>query len=242
MIPIKDIIPRKEYPFVNYGIIFVNILVFLYEISLTPDELNSLFYIFGLVPARYSHPEWATFVGLHFDNYWPFLTNMFLHGGWFHIISNMWALYIFGDNVEDKMGHLNYFVFYILSGLAASITHISLNMSATVPAVGASGAIAGVMGAYLIMFPHSRIITMVPFFFIPFFFEIPAVIFLGFWFFSQLVSGTFTMFAGENATGVAWWAHIGGFVFGMIIHKIFKKSGKSNIDFYDDEIFYRYYR
>ena len=242
MIPIKDIIPRKETPFVNYFLIFINVIVFLYEVSLPHDALNTFFYVFGLVPARFSHPDWAYLIGLHFDNYWPFFTNMFLHGGWFHLISNMWALFIFGDNVEDRLGHFKYLIFYLLSGLTASYTHYIFNLNATVPAVGASGAIAGVMGAYLLMFPHSRIITLIPIFFVPFFFEIPAVVFLGFWFFSQIISGTFTMFTGENATGVAWWAHIGGFVFGMIAHKLFKKSKDDYRDFYDDELLYRYYK
>ncbi|BAI79728.1 rhomboid family protein [Deferribacter desulfuricans SSM1] len=241
MLPIKDIIPRRETPFVNYALIFINVIVFLYEVSLPPDLLNRFFYLFGLVPARYTHPEWAYFAGLHVDNYWPFFTNMFLHGSWFHLISNMWTLYIFGDNVEDRLGHFRYLIFYLLSGIAASITHFVFNADSVVPAVGASGAIAGVMGAYFVMFPFSKIITLIPIFFIPLFFEIPAVVFLGFWFFSQVVSGTFTLVANQNATGIAWWAHIGGFVFGMIFHRIFKKKDDYR-DFYPDEVLMRYFR
>ncbi len=116
MIPIKDIIPRRQTPFVTYFLIAINTLIFFIEVSLPPDVLNSVFYIFGLVPARYTHPTWAYFVGLHIDNYWPFLTNIFLHGSWFHLISNMWALWIFGDNVEDRMGHTRFLIFYLLCG------------------------------------------------------------------------------------------------------------------------------
>lgn len=240
MIPIRDIIPRREFPFVNYSIIVINILIFLYEVSLPEGLLNDFFYLFGLVPARFSHPEWAYFNGLYIDNYWPFFTNMFLHGSWFHLISNIWTLFIFGDNVEDRLGHFKYLIFYILSGLAASITHFIFNIDSTIPAIGASGAIAGVMGAYLIMFPYSRIVTLIPIFIIPFFIEIPAIIYLGIWFYTQIVSGTFSLMANQNAAGIAWWAHIGGFVFGMIAHIIFKK--KKYRDFYPDEIYLKYFR
>ena len=224
MIPLKDTIPHKYTPFITYFLIIINIFIFLYEVVLPRMLLNKFFYIFGLVPARFSHPEWATFVGLHFDNYWPFFTCMFLHGGWFHLISNMWSLWLFGDNVEDRFGHFGFLVFYLVSGLIASFTHYFFNMNAVVPVIGASGAIAGVMGAYFVMFPRSRILTLVPIFFIPLFIEIPAVIFLGFWFFSQLISGTFSLVAFENASGIAWWAHIGGFVSGMFLHKIFYRD------------------
>jgi membrane associated rhomboid family serine protease len=238
MIPLKDNIPHRKTPFVTYFLIIINIAVYLFETSLPPQYLNNFFYLFGLVPARFSHPEWANFVGLHFDNYWPFFTCMFLHGSFFHLLCNMWALWLFGDNVEDKFGHLNFIIFYIISGLIASFTHYFFNIDSVVPVVGASGAIAGVMGAYFIMFPHSRILTIIPIFFFPFFIEIPAVIFLGFWFFSQLISGTFSLIASGNVTGIAWWAHIGGFVAGMILHKLFKQETR---EFFEDEFFYKYF-
>ena len=239
MIPIKDNIPHRYTPFVTYFLIAVNVLIFFYEISLPPEVLNRFFYTFGMVPARYSHPEWAYFMGLHFDNYWPFFTCMFLHGGWFHIISNMWVLWLFGDNVEDRLGHFGFLTFYIICGIISSFTHYYFNMNATVPVIGASGAIAGVMGAYFIMFPKSRILTIIPIFFIPFFIEIPAVIFLGFWFLSQLLSGGASLFLGSNVSSIAWWAHVGGFVAGMLLHKIFEKNYR---DFYPDEFFHGYYR
>ncbi len=240
MIPIKDVIPRRETPFVNYLLIAINVFVFLIEVSLPRHMLEWVFYVFGLVPARYTHPAWAYIMGLHFDNYWPFFTNMFLHASWFHLLVNMWALWIFGDNVEDRMGHFRYLIFYLLCGIAASITHFVFNLNSTVPAVGASGAIAGVMGAYIILFPHSRIITLIPLFFIPYFIEIPAVIFLGFWFLSQLIAGTFSIFAGQQAGGVAWWAHIGGFVFGMATHAFFKKKQQDYRVYYPDEVYFRF--
>ncbi len=238
MIPLKDTIPHRHTPFITYLLIVINVLIFFYELSLPPHYLNKLLYTFGLVPARYSHPDWASFLGLHFDNYWPFFTCMFLHGGWFHIISNMWCLWLFGDNVEDKFGHFGFFMFYIICGLIASFTHYYFNADSTVPVIGASGAIAGVMGAYFVMFPKSRILTLIPIFFIPFFIEIPAVIFLGFWFLSQLFSGTVILFASSHVAGIAWWAHIGGFVAGMILHKIFKKDER---DYFPDEYYYGYY-
>ncbi|RME69505.1 MAG: rhomboid family intramembrane serine protease, partial [Nitrospirae bacterium] len=146
MFPIKDTIPSRQFPFVTWAIILANSLVFLIELSLPEWQLERLFYHFGMVPARYSHPEWAMFFGLPLDSYWPFLTSQFLHGGWMHFIGNMWSLYLFGDNVEDRMGHLRFLVFYLLSGVCAGIVHFVFNINSTVPAIGASGAIAGVMG------------------------------------------------------------------------------------------------
>ncbi len=238
MFPIKDTIPSREFPIVTWALIIINSLVFLFETTLSKEQLEALFYYFGVVPARYSHPEWAVVFGLPIDNYWPFITNMFLHGGWTHIISNMWTLYLFGDNVEDRMGHLRFLVFYLLCGIAASITHFVFNIHSTVPALGASGAIAGVMGAYFILFPHSRVITLVPIFFLPYFIEIPAFVYLGVWFITQLFSGTFSLASASTGGGIAWWAHIGGFVVGILLLPIFKKKQDQYRPFYSDEIYY----
>lgn len=237
MIPIKDTIPSRQFPFVTWAIILANTLVFLIELSLPEWQLQRLFYRLGIVPARYSHPEWALFHGLPLDDYWPFLTSQFLHGGWMHFIGNMWSLYLFGDNVEDRMGHLRFLVFYLLSGICAGIVHYFFNLNSTVPAIGASGAIAGVMGAYFIMFPHSRIITMVPLFFIPYFIEIPAFVYLWVWFMTQVFSGTFSLTVPEAVGGIAWWAHIGGFAFGVFSLPFFKKKESQYRRFYDDELF-----
>src|SRR5207244_3296238 len=156
----------------------------------------------GIVPARYSHPEWAQSIGFPVDDYWPFLTCMFLHGGWAHVIGNMWTLWIFGDNVEDKMGGFRYLLFYLLTGIIAGITHWFTNADSTVPTVGASGAIAGVLGAYLFLFPRSRIIVLFPVFFWPFFFQLPAVTYLVFWFLSQFIGGTISGLTSSEVGGV----------------------------------------
>ena len=237
MIPLRDTIPTREFPVATWMIIILNSIVFFIEISLPEKSLTAIFYHFGVVPARYSDPLWAVSHGLTQGNYLPFLTNMFLHGGWMHFISNMWTLYLFGDNVEDRMGHVRFFVFYILSGLAASLTHYFFNMDSTVPAIGASGAIAGVMGAYFILFPHSRVITLIPILFLPYFIEIPAFVYLWVWFISQLFSGTFSILAPEAGGGIAWWAHIGGFVAGILMLPLFKKRKGLYRRYYPDELY-----
>jgi membrane associated rhomboid family serine protease len=224
MIPLRDTIPSARFPIVTLGLICVNVLVFLMEINLGGRALDSFFHLWGIVPACYtvsSLPVWQ--VMRLCDAYWPpplhyltLLSSMFVHGGWMHILGNMWSLWIFGDNVEDRMGRLGFLLFYLLSGLAAGAVHIVTNPASAVPTVGASGAIAGVMGAYLILFPHATVITLVPIFFILQTIELPAVVFLGFWFLSQLFSGTLALAAGAQAGGVAWWAHIGGFVVGFL--------------------------
>lgn len=218
MIPLKDTIPRRTFPFFTVLLIAVNGLVFFYQLSLPERHLENLVYLFGLVPARYTHPAWIAAVGLPLDEYWPFVTNMFLHGGWFHLIANMWSLYLFGDNVEDRLGHVRFFLFYLLAGVAANAAHFAVNHDSTLPVIGASGAIAGVMAAYLRLFPFARIITLVPVFFIPYFFEIPAYVFMGFWFLTQIVSGA-ASFAMAEGGGIAWWAHIGGFAAGFLLIK-----------------------
>ncbi len=222
MFPITDTIPSSRTPVVSYLLIFFNVLIFFFQTSLTPEELEIFLYHFGLVPARYSNEDFSYQTGLSSDNYWPFFTNMFLHGGWAHIISNMWTLYIFGDNVEDKMGRWRFLLFYLMCGILASTTHYYINPNSTIPAVGASGAISGVMGAYMFLFPHSRIIFLVILFFFIDFIQIPAFIYLLLWFLGQLMSGTISLFAlSTNAGGIAFWAHIGGFAAGMITYKIF---------------------
>jgi len=229
MIPLVDNVPSRRAPLVTWLIIGLNVLVFLYELSLGPRAAQTFFYLFGLVPARYTHPEWAAWVGLPIDNYWPFLTSLFLHSGWAHIIGNMWILYIFGDNVEDRMGHVAFLVFYLVCGFAAGLLHFLTNPLSTVPAVGASGAIAGVLGAYFVLFPYSRIITLFPILFWPFFLEIPAVVYLFIWFLTQLWGGTIAGLSANQVGGVAWWAHVGGFVAGVVLHRLFlwSKQGRS---------------
>jgi membrane associated rhomboid family serine protease len=210
--------------------------VFLFELSLGPERLQALFYLFGIVPARYSRPEWAQFVGLPLGDFWPFLTNMFLHGGWMHLVGNMWTLWIFGDNVEDRMGVIRYLLFYLLCGAAAGLTHFLTAPGSSVPTVGASGAIAGVMGAYFLMFPRARILMMVPLFLYPAFFVMPAFFFLGYWFLIQVFTGTLSLAGPESAGGVAWWAHAGGFLCGVLLHRAFarpRRRGRLPEDEYD---------
>ncbi len=237
MFPIKDTIPTRKPPLITWLIIGINVIIFMFELSVPRDVLNKIFYIFGVVPARYSHPQWAMWLGLRIDDWWPFVTSMFLHGGWMHLISNMWTLWIFGDNVEDRMGHLRFFVFYLLSGIIAGLVHFIFNYNSTIPTVGASGAIAGVLGAYMVLFPRANIITLVPIFFYPMFIAIPAVFYLFVWFFSQFLSGLIALASPSNVGGVAWWAHIGGFVFGLIVVKIFVRSKEKY--YYFDEFGYR---
>jgi membrane associated rhomboid family serine protease len=198
-------------------IILLNTGVFFFETSLSERGLKNLIYIFAFVPARYSHSDWLLSPAL----YLPFLTSIFIHGGWMHLISNMWSLWIFGDNVEDRMGHIRFLFFYLLCGIAAGVVHWVTNLHSQIPTVGASGAIAGVMGAYFLLYPYSRVITMVPVFFYPVFIEIPAVFYLGLWFYSQFLSGVMSLVTPRDIGGIAWWAHIGGFLAGGLLMPLF---------------------
>jgi membrane associated rhomboid family serine protease len=225
MFPIRDTIPARNPPIVTWLLILANGFVFLLELMMPPPVREQFFYLFGVVPARYTHPAWASWVGLPFDDYWPFLTSMFLHGGWLHIIGNMWTLWIFGDNVEDRMGPLRFLAFYVLCGLAAGLMHWFTNADSIVPAVGASGAIAGALGAYFALFPRARVIVLVPVLIFPFFFELPALVYLGVWAFTQALSGTLSLAAADEVGGVAWWAHVGGFVAGLALYSLFLRRG-----------------
>jgi membrane associated rhomboid family serine protease len=214
MIPLRDTVPARSRPFVTQGIIVVNVLVFLVEMAQGP-HLERFIYYYGLVPARYFIPQLADYFTVG-EQAFALLSFMFLHGGFWHLLGNMWFLYIFGDNVEDHLGPLRYGAFYLLCGLASGLAHMLVHRTSGVPTIGASGAIAGVMGAYFILFPGSRILTLIPILFIPYFIEIPAYFFLGIWFLMQFLSAAGT---GEASGGIAWWAHIGGFVFGILLLK-----------------------
>jgi membrane associated rhomboid family serine protease len=220
MFPIRDTIPRKHFPFATWGLIAVNVYVFIQELTLSPQAAERMMYLFGLIPARFLHPGWAEQVGFP-HTYTPFLTTMFLHGGWLHIIGNMWVLAIFGDNVEDRMGPLRFLAFYFLCGIAAGILHVIINPDSRIPAVGASGAIAGVMGAYFVLYPRARIVAVFPIVFWPFFFELPAYVYLGFWFLIQFFSGVLAIKTPGAVGGIAFWAHIGGFVTGVLTFWMF---------------------
>ncbi|HXG31852.1 MAG TPA: rhomboid family intramembrane serine protease [Bryobacteraceae bacterium] len=208
MIPLRDSQPSYSTPVVTAGLIVVNVLAFLYEISLDPFSLNHFIAAYGVIPDRFDP---STLV-----------TSMFLHGGWMHLIGNMWFLWIYGDNVEDILGKAKFLLFYLLSGIAAGLVHVAFNPYSRVPTIGASGAIAGVMGAYMVKFPRSRIVTLVPIFVFLTTVEVPASIILLYWFVIQFFSGLGTI--GESHLsqgGVAWFAHVGGFVAGVILIKLF---------------------
>jgi membrane associated rhomboid family serine protease len=216
MIPLRDTIQSKSYPFINYTIIAANIVVYLIQLLQGP-HLEAFIYTYGLVPARYSNPSF----GLHFTSgqqIFALISFMFLHGGFWHILGNLWTLYIFGDNVEDRLGSAVYLFFYLLSGLVSGFIHLILNFHSTMPTIGASGAIAGVMGAYFILYPGARILTLIPIIVIPWMVEIPAYFFLGMWFFLQILNATVNS---GIFSGIAWWAHIAGFIFGIVFLKVF---------------------
>jgi membrane associated rhomboid family serine protease len=218
-IPLKDLNPSRRYPFVNYTLILVNLTVFLYEINLrltlTARTYDAFIFTYSVVPARFS-----SFVSGHTSfeaAFLPLLTSMFLHadflhGGWLHVAGNMLFLWIFGDNVEDRFGHLSYLIFYFVCGVGAGLLQSLFDLHSTVPALGASGAISGVMGAYILLYPRARVLTLVFIFVLP----IPAVVVLGAWFLMQFLSGMTALGAGVMG-GVAWWAHIGGFLLGMLL-------------------------
>ncbi len=210
MLPIKDTVQARSFPLVNWLLISLNVVAFLMQLQAGP-EIERLVYTLGVIPRALLEEG-----GPH--EYLTLLTSMFLHGGWVHLFSNMLALYIFGDNVEDRMGPLRYLLFYLLCGVLAALAHVYFNPQSTVPTIGASGAIAGVLGAYLMLFPRARVITLIPIFFLPYFVELPAVLYLGIWFISQLFNGALAIIASQPGLGgVAWWAHAGGFVAGAVL-------------------------
>lgn len=217
MIPIRDNQPSNCFPVVTYILMGVNLSVFILQLQIGLDN-EVFFYVYGLVPAKYTVHE----VSRHFstaNQLFCVFSYMFLHGGFFHFIGNMWFLYIFGDNVEEHFGALRFIGFYLICGIISGIFHFLLNPVSVVPTIGASGAIAGVMGAYFLLYPKSRILTVIPIIIIPWFVEIPAFIFLGVWFLIQFLNA-----AGSSAgSGIAWWAHIGGFVAGLLLVQVNKK-------------------
>ena len=215
MIPLRDTAPARNYPVVNNAIIGINVVIFILQLS-QGAEWNKFVFTYGLVPARYSIPQISAYFSAP-QQVFSFVSFMFLHGGFWHLLGNMWSLYIFGDNVEDRLGPLRYLMFYLICGVASGGSHLLLNLHSKLPTIGASGAIAGVMGAYIILHPRSKILTLIPIFFIPYFIEIPAYFFLGFWFVLQFINATVSQ---GQAGGVAWWAHIGGFIFGILFLKI----------------------
>jgi membrane associated rhomboid family serine protease len=222
MIPLRDVIPSRTTPYVTTTLVVVNVLVFLYEFSLGPAA-NTLLFTFGLIPAQFS------LITL--------FTSMFLHGGLLHVGGNMLYLWIFGDNVEDRMGHGRFLVFYLLCGVAAGLGQTLTSPDSAVPMVGASGAVAGVMGAYFVLYPHSRIVTLVPIFIFIQIIEVPAIFFLGIWFLMQFVSGVGSIAAAtgeQSAGGVAFWAHVAGFAAGLIGVFVFRQPDRQRVEWWND--------
>ena len=219
MFPIRDNIPSRSTPFVMYGIILFNAYIFYQELIVSNSELEKIMGLFGLIPFEFMQGLSVNPANLFL--YVPLITNLFLHGGWLHIIGNMWYLKIFGDNIEDRMGHGMFFVFYLLCGVVANVIQVLIDPSSQIPTIGASGAISGVLGAYSVCFPSAKVSTVVFLFIFLTVIEIPALLFLGLWFFMQLQSGAASLFmAGSN---VAWWAHVGGFLAGMVLVNLFPK-------------------
>lgn len=245
MIPLRDNIPARTTPVVNYALMIVCVLVFLVQ---SADTDGTFTLRFSMIPQRITNPDQPVLIEDHQIVKTPFgvrevtvrhevpplalpawttaITCVFLHGGFMHLLGNMWFLYIFGDNVEDRLGHWGYLLFYMGCGIAASFAHYVFEVNSGIPTLGASGAIAGVMGAYLVLYPHANVMTLVPLLFILQMMVIPAPIFLGLWFVMQLLQGTFSIGATE-AAGVAWWAHIGGFLAGFIVAWLLNKSGQT---------------
>ena len=216
MIPFRTTAPGANMPVVTMALIVTNIVVFLYQIGLDPRAEMRFLYTYALVPAVYTNPEIARHAGLNPLNFWPILTNTFMHGGWLHLIFNMWTLWLFGVAVEGRMARWRYLVFYLLCGVAGSVGHLLFNFSSAVPALGASGAIAGLLAGYARLFPGAKVSLILPIFFVPLFFSVPAIAFIAVWFGIQVWQGT-TSLDVAGGGGVAWFAHIGGFLTGLIL-------------------------
>lgn len=216
MFPLKDSTPRRTFPYINYLIIILNVVVFIYQ--LTQSDSDAFVSQYAFVPAQFHY--------LDLTSYIPIFTSLFLHGGFLHIISNMWFLHIFGDNIEDAMGHIPYLFFYFLAGFVATMLQYIFIPGSDIPMIGASGAISGVAGAYFVLFRRSKVLTLVTYFFwIWDIIELPVWLFLGYWFILQLFYGLGSVVSFDvNQGGVAWFAHVGGFIFGYLIAKRIKNS------------------
>ena len=217
MIPLRDIIPSRTIPYITVTIIIINALAWFFELALPRDVLPVFLQFYGVVPADFSPPT--------------LMTSMFLHGSWSHVIGNMWYLWIFGDNIEDQMGHGRFLLFYLLCGVAAAFGQMALAPQSTLPMIGASGAIAGVMGAYVVLFPRSRVLTLIPLIIIWEIIEVPAIFLLGFWFVMQLFSaGTVAITANtQGGGGVAFMAHVAGFLMGVLAVFAFRRRRRPDV-------------
>lgn len=243
MIPLRDNIPSRTTPFVNYTMIAICAVAFVFQLLDESSPPGTLVEKFGMIPVRVLHPEKPVMLqelvmterGPQLEPrqaepspvpaWLTLLTCIFLHGGWLHFLGNMWFLFIFGDNVEDRVGHIGYVLFYLGCGVVASVSHLLTDPNSAIPTIGASGAIAGVMGAYFLLYPRARVLSIIPLFYIIQIAELPAPLFLGIWFLLQLLQGTMSL--SGTATGVAWWAHIGGFAIGFVVALILRSVGET---------------
>ena len=225
MIPIRDTAPCYSKPLVTWGIMAACISIFI-AMNLMPDETAvSLLNRYGMVPIRYS----GHYEDLPFDGYFSFISNLFLHASWIHLIVNMWFLWIFADNVEDRMGRLPFLIFYLLCGAFATLLQWYFDPLLAIPVIGASGAIAGVLAAYFFLYPLERVIVWVPLFFLPIVIHVPAIAFLGLWVLLQLHNATTAIIFEGGTVNVAWWAHLGGFVAGSVLYRFFLSDKKNDV-------------
>jgi membrane associated rhomboid family serine protease len=214
MIPLRDVIPSRSTPYITVTLIVINAVAWLYELTIPGDLLPVYLQLYGVVPADFSAPT--------------LVSSMFLHGSWSHFIGNMWYLWIFGDNVEDRVGHGRFIAFYLLCGVVAALVHVAMDPASTLPTIGASGAIAGVMGGYFVLYPQSRVLTLIPLVFYVEIIELPAVLLLGFWFVMQLFNaGVIAVTANSSSGGIAFVAHVAGFVAGLAGVFMFRKRRRT---------------
>lgn len=229
MIPIGNGVPSRYPAVITWALITANCFVFFIQFGLSPVEQQLIAFQFGFVPARYFESD------LTLSDFVPFITAMFLHGGWLHLIFNMWMLGIFGGTIEDRLGPSRFLLFYFGCGVVAALSDMISRPDSIVPAVGASGAIAGVLGCYVRMFPSARVLVVIPIVFFPLFFAVPALVFVGVWFLIQVLQGALQLLMPSETSGVAWWAHVGGFVAGLLLGPLMRRSERSYRRYYADE-------
>ncbi len=220
MIPFRDTLEPEGRAYITWGLMIVNCFIFGYFQTLSDGEVFAIFHQYGLVPARYTNPMWAIITQSSPNDYWPFFLNLFMHSSWMHILMNMWMLWIFGDDIEDVMGWQRFLLFYFLCGIGANLAVFIIASNSPVPVIGASGALAGILGAYMFLFPYAKIVIWFPILFLPIFFELPAVSFLGIWVLFQLDDAT-TSLNSDDVTSLGWIGHLAGFFIGAIIYRLF---------------------
>ncbi|SHK29362.1 Membrane associated serine protease, rhomboid family [Anaerobranca californiensis DSM 14826] len=224
MIPLRDINPTGKFPYLTIFLIAVNTAIFIYQMGLPQDMTINFIETYGFIPGELTKAIIQGSFSQIWENIKTIISSMFLHGSFMHLISNMWALWLFGDNVEDRLGHFKFLFFYILSGVLAALVHYFFYLNSPIVTIGASGAISGIMGIYFILFPYAKIKTLFLVLWLPFFIYIPAFLYIGLWFISQISNGILSLFGPVYGFGIAWWAHIGGFVYGVYVGRKHKRK------------------